>query len=160
MVPTPRFQHSLVLFKEILIVLGGRNSQQEHLPIDILNLKTLRWSTLPGLSRFRHCSWCLEGDLFTFGGFEAHQPDKPTNTLDKREILKILTPLPFLKKQIASLGKSGDQKLVTSLHQSMHTKYDLNQNVVVARTKSPNIVHFYPLNSLQKEAGKINSIFN
>jgi hypothetical protein len=69
----------------------------------------------------------------------------------------LLAPLPALKKQIAFLGVAGDQKMGTSLHQSMYTKYGLNQNVVVARTHIPNMVKFYPLNSLQKEAGKIRS---
>lgn len=147
----------MVLFKEIMIILGGRNFQQENLSIDILNLRNLRWSSLPGISRFRHASWCTQGKLFTFGGFESHNPDKPTNTLDQRHILALLEPLPHLKKQIAALGLSGDQKLVTSLHQSMHTKYDLNEHVMVARIPMPNRVHLYPLNSLQREAEKIKS---
>ena len=150
----------MILYKEILVVLGGRNSKNENLPTDILNLKNLQWSTLPGIDRFRHASWCLEGDLFTFGGFQVHEPDRPTNILDKRNILKLLEPLPLLKKQIANLEKNGDKKIVTSIHQSMHTKYDLNENVLVAKTKSPNIVKYYPLNSLQRERDKLNSKIN
>lgn len=157
MVPVKRFQHSMVIFKQIMIIVGGRNFKQENLPFDILNLRTLRWSTLPGLDRFRHVSWCYHGVLYTFGGFESHNPNIPTKSLKKREILKLLEPLPILKKQIASLGVTGDQKMGTSLHQSMYTKYDLNENVVVARTHIPNMVKFYPLNSLQREAGKIKS---
>jgi len=159
-VPIQRFQHSTVLFKEIMIVLGGRNYEQETLPVNILNLRNLRWSCLPGFSRFRHTSWCTHGQLLTFGGFESHNPDKPTDVLDKKAILKVLEPLPNLKKQIKALGLAGDQKLATSLHQSMHTKYDLSENVVVAHTQVPNIVHLYPLTSLQREAGKIKSKIN
>ena len=150
----------MVLFKEIMIVSGGRNFKQENLPFNILNLRTLRWSSLPGINRFRHTSWCHQGVLFTYGGFESHSPDLPTKSLDCREILSLLEPLPNLKKQIAALGVSGDQKLAVSLHQSMHSKYDLNENVVIARTHVPNMVQFYPLNSLQREAGKIKSKTN
>ena len=147
----------MVLFKEVMIILGGCNFNQQNLSVDILNLKNLRWSSLPGISRFRHTSWCSQDTLFTYGGFESDNPDKPTNNLNKQQILDLLDPLPHLKKQISALSTSGDQKLATSLHQSMHTKYDLSENVLVARVKVPNRVHLYPLNFLQKEAGKIKS---
>lgn len=140
-----------------MIILGGRNFRQENLSVDILNLRNLRWSSLPGISRFRHANWCTQGKLFTFGGFESHDPDRPTNSLHQQDILALLDPLPHLKSQIEALGLSGDQKLATSLHQSMHTKYDLNENVMVARIPVPNRIHLYPLNSLQREAGKIKS---
>lgn len=150
----------MIIYKQLVLIVGGRNNKNESLSLDILNLSYLRWSKLPGINRFRHGSWSNSGFLYIFGGFESNQPDTPTNELLQANILDLLTPLPTLKKQIIDLGKSGSSKLADSLHQSMFNKYDLNPNVVVARIeskKNPSMIHIFPLHSLQKEADKLKS---
>lgn len=151
----------MVIFKELVFIIGGRNNSNRKIPIDILNLRHLHWHKLRGINNFRHCSWTNTGLLYSYGGFENSKPDVAIGRLLQYNIMEMLTDQPELKKQIAELQKGNNQKQVEKLQESIVNKYDLNPNVVVARIEqenNPKALHYYPLNALQKEGEKINSI--
>ena len=153
----------MIVYKEIVMVVGGRNNLQQSLPTDILNLKHLKWSKIPGINRFRHGSWINSGVLYNYGGFESSMPDAPTDKLQKSNIMELLSPLDSLKQQLFDSSKSKELQLSKSLHMSNFNKYNLNENVVVVQLESrnrPKIINLYPLNSLHKESEKINSKLN
>lgn len=150
----------MVIYKELVFILGGRNSSGREIPVDILNLRNLNWHKLPGINFFRHTSWTNTGLLYCYGGFENSKPDIPVGKLIQLNILDILKNLPELKDQIVDLQKGNQEPNPQALQESIINKYDLNPNVVVARIETQNInkaLHYYPLNSLQREGEKINS---
>jgi len=159
----------MVIFKELVFMVGGRNSTGRAIPVDVLNLRNLKWYKLPPINNFRHCSWSNTGLLYSYGGFENTQPDIPIGRLLQMNIVEMLSSIPSLQRQIKDLTKgnlNGEPTVENGkkdfLQESILNKYDLNPNVVVARieqqTQNTNkALHYYPLNALQKEGEKINS---
>lgn len=158
----------MVIYKELVFMVGGRNSSGRPIPVDVLNLRNLKWYKLPPINNFRHCSWSNTGLLYSYGGFENTQPDVPIGRLLQMNIVDMLSSVPNLQKQIKDLtkGASGggavglEEEKKDFLQESILNKYDLNPNVVVARIEQQNFnkaLHYYPLNALQKEGEKINS---
>jgi hypothetical protein len=157
----------MVIYKELVFMVGGRNSTGHAIPVDVLNLRNLKWYKLPPINNFRHCSWSNTGLLYSYGGFENTQPDIPIGRLLQINIVEMLSSIPSLQRQIKDLTKGGASNPTNVengkkdfLQESILNKYDLNPNVVVARIEQQNnnkALHYYPLNALQKEGEKINS---
>ena len=51
--PKKRFQHTIAFYYNFLIVLGGRNSNHEQMPIEIYDSKNLKWFKIDILTKFR-----------------------------------------------------------------------------------------------------------
>lgn len=133
------------------------------MPMDVFNLRTLKWSQLPGIHNFRHSSWTNTGLLYSYGGFETSKPDVPIGRLFQKNILDMLESAPVLREQLASLKGLSSEAKEQRLQESILNKYEINPNVVVARieeqraSNANTALHYYPLNALQKEPEKINS---
>ena len=131
--------------------------------MDVFNLRTLKWSQLPGINNFRHSSWTNTGLLYSYGGFETSKPDVPIGRLFQKNILDMLESAPVLREQLASLKGLSSEAKEQRLQESILNKYEINPNVVVARieeqraSNANTALHYYPLNALQKEPEKINS---
>lgn len=151
----------MVIFKELVFLIGGRNSSNRKMETDVFNLRTLKWSQLPGIHNFRHCSWTNTGLLYSYGGFETSKPDVPIGRLFQKNILDMLESAPNLREQLASLKGLSQEAKEQRLQESILNKYEINPNVVVARIEEQRptnrALHYYPLNALQKEPEKINS---
>ena len=144
----------MVIFKEVLMLVGGRNGTSESLPIDVLNLRTMEWFRLKTLSRFRHTSWQTRGYLMTFGGFESSQIEEPALKLLKWHILQLFEKIPEVYQH---LKKDQEDELEQALQKSF-VKYNLATEVVVARLERSKVkkhVELFPLSSLQRAADKI-----
>lgn len=82
--PTERYQHTMLCIKNIMIVLGGRNNNQNlDIPMDVYNLSQCEWLQFPSVSRFRHASYLVDNFLFVHAGFEPKKPSVPTNVTAK-----------------------------------------------------------------------------
>lgn len=96
-VPTSRYQHSLLFYGAVAMVLGGRtNTVGETVPLEIYDTETSEWHRFPSLQRFRHASWMMNKELFAHGGFEHESPNVPTKGILKIELGKLLKNLGHL----------------------------------------------------------------
>lgn len=71
--PYARYQHSSVFVGSMLVVMGGRTSQGGWNPgTEIFDTGTSDWHRVSGIQTYRHVSWIVGGDIYSYGGLELN----------------------------------------------------------------------------------------
>ena len=102
-VPIERYQHTMLCFNNLALLVGGRNNNNNdklEIPMEIYNLETSEWFKFPGISRFRHVTWFYNNTLMTHGGFENSKPNQPTSILFATDMLSLFANFPDLLKNV------------------------------------------------------------
>ena len=108
--PIRRFQHTITIFYNFLIVLGGRDETNNELPIEIYDIKTLKWFQAIFLNKFRHTTWIVDDLIYIHGGFQLNNNFIPTNDIIKINLIKLFYSNDILKKEYNELKKNIDKK--------------------------------------------------
>lgn len=61
--------------------------------------ETSDWHKFNGVQRFRHSIWIMENYLYVHGGFDTEQPNIPTDSILRLDLLKLLQTNQNLVKQ-------------------------------------------------------------
>lgn len=73
-----------------MVLMGGRgNNSNESLSLDVYDTENSEWYRYPSVQRFRHASWLSEGFLYCYAGFELDQPNVPTETIHKVNLMRL-----------------------------------------------------------------------
>lgn len=161
--PTERYQHSLLVTKNLAMAVGGRNNKDTPLlPMDVYNLETSTWEAFGGVNRFRHISWICGSILYTHGGFESSKPLAPTDLLTTVDLNEVFIAKPDLLKNIES-GKieskvSVSQGASPGVREDSTTKplYSINSNIMIAEIKDDKgIFNIVKIDDLTQEGQKM-----
>mmetsp|Transcript_29963 Transcript_29963/g.22227 ORF Transcript_29963/g.22227 Transcript_29963/m.22227 type:complete len:134 (+) Transcript_29963:594-995(+) len=88
--PVARYQHTTIFVGTLMIVLGGRtNTAGENVHMEVYETESSEWKRFNCIQRFRHCVWMIDQILFMHGGFENENPNVPTSTILKFDLLSI-----------------------------------------------------------------------
>lgn len=144
-VPMERYQHTMLCFNNLALLVGGRNNKnndQLDIPMELYNLETSEWFRFPGISRFRHVTWYFNNVLMTHGGFENNKPNQPTSVLLATDLLKMFANNPELLKNIEkdSTGNQGTNLSGTQGldDHSTRQKLQINTNIMAVYMKDQN----------------------
>ena len=164
--PCERYQHTLACSRNLLLVIGGRNTKETSLlPLETYNLDTSTWTAFPGINRFRHVNWLVGQLLFTYGGFESNKPSVASEVLtavDFGEIfaghpeqLKNIEPLPDAVPALPGVTQLPRPARENELPQGK-TLYALTKKITVAEIRGDEgTFNTIDIGQLQQEGLKI-----
>ena len=93
---TPRINHTMLFYENILIILGGRSSTSSPVPIEAFDIENNQCFQFKKLTMNRHTSFIFENDIYFFGGFNLKNPI-PMGDLYKASVDNIFNNSPLLK---------------------------------------------------------------
>ena len=109
---TPRYNHSMVFYNELMIILGGRghHSNNVPLPTEVYNTETCELFKFAGIPMNRQASFTYLTNIFLYGGFNSKTPSQSIGNLCRISLEKIFLKSPLitklnLKKDILEKGK-------------------------------------------------------
>ena len=136
----PRFDHSVTIFEMLLIIIGGRNTNDNILPIEILNLESNQIYQFFDFKISRHTSFLYETNIYSFGGINNHR--KLYKTTDNELLYYI--PLDKLFQNTLLLYQMIPKESKISKNPNFNKKkevvdhYKLTHHVVVCTEKNNN----------------------
>ena len=89
----PRYNHSMVFYNGLMIILGGRgyhsNNGNNILPIEVFNTETNDGFEFPGITMNRQISFVYDKNIFLFGGFDSKSQQRPLGNLFRISLEKL-----------------------------------------------------------------------
>ena len=124
---TSRINHTMHFYENILIILGGKSSSSNPVPIEIFDIENNECFRFKTLLVNRHTSFIFDKDIFLFGGFNL-KSHIPLGDLYKLSLTKILSDSPLIKIITKkNTGKNNNQ----INEESKKDHYKLSHEVVI-----------------------------
>ena len=124
---TSRINHTMHFYENILIILGGKSSSSNPVPIEIFDIESNECFRFKTLLVNRHTSFIFDKDIFLFGGFNL-KSHIPLGDLYKLSLTKILSDSPLIKIITKkNTGKNNNQ----INEESKKDHYKLSHEVVI-----------------------------
>ena len=163
--PTERYQHNLVCIKNMMLVIGGRNNDQNlDIAIDVYNLSTCEWMQFPSIPRFRHACFALGPFLHIHAGFEPKKPSIPTNITTKINLYEMFYDFKMLLSNLEG-EEFGDSEGIYSKKKKnknnifSSNEYGLNPNIMVVHTMNqqtnPEMIKTVHIDDLSTESQRL-----
>ena len=70
----PRINHSMLFYKELLLIFGGKSINQNPIAIEVFDMENIQLYKFKKLTMNRHTSFIFDKDVFFFGGFNQKNP--------------------------------------------------------------------------------------
>ena len=122
-----RINHTMLFYDNFLIILGGKSSTSNPVPIEVFDTESGDCYKFKKLIMNRHTSFIFENDIFFFGGFNL-KSHVPLGDLFKISINKILADSPLIK----IISKKTIEKNNTQYNnENEKTHYKLSHEVVI-----------------------------
>ena len=95
---SPRYNHSMIVYNELMIILGGRghHSNNVPLPTEVYNIETCELFKFPGILMNRQASFVYQTNIYLYGGFNS--PNQSIGSLYKISLEKMFSKSPLLQK--------------------------------------------------------------
>ena len=124
---TPRINHTMLFYDNFLIILGGKNSTLNPVPIEVFDTESGESFQFKKIIMNRHTSFLFNKDIFFFGGFNL-KSHVPLGDLYKISLNEIFENSPLIK----IINKTNIEKSNTvSVTDSEKTHYKLSHEVVI-----------------------------
>ena len=124
---TPRINHTMLFYENFLIILGGKNSALNPVPIEVFDTESGESFKFRKIIMNRHTSFLFNKDIFFFGGFNL-KSHVPLGDLYKASMDEIFANSPLIK----IINKTKIEKSNTvSVTDSEKTHYKLSHEVVI-----------------------------
>ena len=124
---TPRLNHTMLFHENFLIILGGKNSTLNPVPIEVFDTESGEIFQFKKIIMNRHTSFLFNKDIFFFGGFNL-KSHVPLGDLYKISMNEIFANSPLIK----IINKTKIEKSNTvSVTDSEKTHYKLSHEVVI-----------------------------
>lgn len=163
--PTERYQHTMVCIKNMMVVVGGRNNDQNvDIPMDVYNLSACEWMQFPSVSRFRHASYLINHYLNIHAGFEPKKPSVPTNVTTQINLADMFYDFKMLLANLESEDEPGiysGMKMKKKKNGNIFASADyvLNPNIMVVHTinqqTNPDMVKLVHIDDLSTESQRL-----
>ena len=135
----PRYNHSMVFYNGLMIILGGRGYHSSNgnniLPIEVFNTETNDGFDFPGITMNRQTSFVYDKNIFLFGGFDSKTQQRPLGNLFRIPLEKlferniILKDIFINKNDYIHKINANKNKNINANKQKMQFK--LTQDVVI-----------------------------
>ena len=130
-----RFNHSMIFCNSLMIVIGGRGSNSNYLPIEVFNTDTNECYEFQGLYMNRQTNFIYESNIFLFGGFDSRNQQRPLGELYKISLEKLFENQQSLKNVISDkinnkLNVKNNKNLQNN-NNNNKMKFKLCQDVVI-----------------------------
>ena len=93
---TPRLNHTMLFYDNLLIILGGKSSSSSPVPIEVFDIESNECFKFTKLTMNRHTSFIFENDIYFYGGFNL-KSHMPLGEIYKISLNKIFANSPLLK---------------------------------------------------------------
>ena len=123
---TPRMNHTMLTYNNLLIILGGKSSASNPIPIEVFDTEKSKTYRFKNLLMNRHTSFIFETDIYFFGGFNLKN-HVPLGDLSKISLTQIFTESSLLK----IISKKTSEKSVIKTPDNEKTHYKLSHEVVI-----------------------------
>ena len=173
----PRYNHSMVFYNGLMIVLGGRGLHSIYngnnpLPIEVFNTETNEGFEFPGITMNRQTNFIYDKNIFLFGGFDSKNPQRPLGNLYRISLEQLFAKNIVLKDLFINKNKNEyihkiniNKNINNQINKKMQFK--LTQDVVIGSggiiqendedqlTEDPSSYHKVNLNKLPEENKRI-----
>ena len=133
----PRYNHSMVFYNGLMIVLGGRGyhspNGNNHLPIEVFNTETNDGFEFPGITMNRQTNFIYDKNIYLFGGFDSKNQQRALGNLYRISLPKLfetnlaLKDIFMNKNKNEMIHKINNNKNVNS----KKMQFKLTQDVVI-----------------------------
>ena len=108
----PRYNHSMVFYNELMIILGGRghHSNNVPLPTEVYNTETFELFKFAGIPMNRQASFIYQTNIFLYGGFNSKTPSQSIGNLSRISLEKIFAKSPLITKLNINVKKDLNEK--------------------------------------------------
>ena len=174
----PRYNHSMVFYNGLMIVLGGRGfhsniNGNNPLPIEVFNTETNDGFEFPGITMNRQTNFIYDKSIYLFGGFDFKSQQRPLGDLYKISLEKlfernnILREIFINKYKNEYVQKINTNKNANNINNNKKMQFRLTQDVVIGSggiiqegeedqfIEDPSSYHKVSLNKLTEENKRI-----
>ena len=179
----PRYNHSMVFYNGLMIVLGGRGfhsniNGNNPLPIEVFNTETNDGFEFPGITMNRQTNFIYDKSIYLFGGFDFKSQQRPLGDLYKISLEKlfernnILREIFINKYKNEYVQKINTNKNANNINNNKKMQFRLTQDVVIGSggiiqegeedqfIEDPSSYHKVSLNKLTEENKRIGELQN
>ena len=177
----PRYNHSMIFYNSLMIVLGGRGIHSTYngnnpLPIEVFNTETNDGFEFPGITMNRQTNFIYDKNIFLFGGFDSKNPQRPLGNLYRISLEKLFEKNMVLKDLFNNKNKKeyvhkiNTNKNINNQNNNKKMQFRLTQDVVIGSggiiqendeeqfTEDPSSYHKISLNKLPEENKRIGDV--
>ena len=149
---TPRNNHSMLFYDSLLIILGGKSSSSNKIPIEVFDMENSNYFSFRTLLMNRHSSFIFDEDIYFFGGFYSKN-HAPLGDIYKISLTKLFADSPLIKL-ISAKNKEKNNNQTTSRDVKSH--YKLSHEVVIG---SDGVITNYKINKYKESTQDELSLF-
>ena len=137
----PRINHSMLFYKELLLIFGGKSINQNPIAIEAFDMEKNQLYKFKKLTMNRHTSFIFDKDVYLFGGFNQKNP------LPLGDMFKISLNLIFDKSELKKFLFKDENKNKNNIdlnnqnNDKEKVNYLLSNEVVIGSDKK-----FFPSN--------------
>ena len=124
---TPRINHTMLFYENLLIILGGKTSTLSPVPIEVFDTEENQCYKFKNLLMNRHNSFIFEKDIYFYGGFNLKN-HIPLGDLYTTSLIKIFSDSPLIK--LITLKKK-DKNNIQNNTDNEKAHYKLSHEVVI-----------------------------
>ena len=129
----PRYNHSMILYNELMIILGGRghHSNNVPLPTEVYNIETCELNKFPGVLMNRQASFIYQTNIYLYGGFNS--PNQSIGSLYRISLEKMFSKSPLIEKldlkNVNDKNKINNKK--SNNPQTKKSQFRLSTDVII-----------------------------
>ena len=132
----PRYNHSMILYNELMIILGGRghHSNNVPLPTEVYNIETCELNKFPGVLMNRQASFIYQTNIYLYGGFNS--PNQSIGSLYRISLEKMFSKSPLIEK--LDLKNVNDKNKINKINnkksnnpQTKKSQFRLSTDVII-----------------------------
>ena len=133
----PRYNHSMIFYKELMIIIGGRghNSNNNPLVTEVYNIETGEIFKFAGIPMNRHSNFIYNNNIFLYGGFNSKSPTQSIGNLSRISLEKIFAKS-ILYNKLDINKDSADKNKINKINkknnpQNKKSQFKLSSDVIV-----------------------------
>ena len=137
---TPRYNHSMVFYEELMIIIGGRGHHSNNIPLptEVYNTETCELYKFAGIPMNRQASFIYQTNIFLYGGFNSRTPSQSIGNLSRISLEKIFAKSILYTKLNLNLKK--DLKDKNKINKINNKKNNNSQNKKSQFKLSPDVI--------------------
>ena len=174
----PRYNHSTIFYKDLLIIIGGRGHNSNNIPLltQVYDMDTCEIFNFAGIPMNRHSNFIFHNNIFLYGGFNSKTPTQSVGNLSRISLEKIFSKSVLLNKLDISKD-SADKNKINKINKKINlpqkkSQFKLSTDVIIGSggvaiegeedqiQDDQSIFHVVNINKLTEENKRIGDVPN
>ena len=174
----PRYNHSTIFYKDLLIIIGGRGHNSNNIPLltQVYDMDTCEIFNFAGVPMNRHSNFIFHNNIFLYGGFNSKTPTQSVGNLSRISLEKIFSKSVLLNKLDISKD-SADKNKINKINKKINlpqkkSQFKLSTDVIIGSggvaiegeedqiQDDQSIFHVVNINKLTEENKRIGDVPN